>query len=228
MPRFPTDPARRRALARLGSAVLALATLVGVLAVTIGVPAPAELAAWAKAAGPAAPALFVLIAAVSTCVLFPGNVTATAAGVLFGIAGGVALTIAAATLGAALAFLLARGAGAGPIGRLLGPRAAHWRTWIAQRGFSAVLTARLLPGTPAGVLNYAAGLTGMSLRGFAAAVALGSLPKTIAYVALGGALSAPFSVNGLLAITLYGCTALAGVLLARRQVRAARAGSVAA
>src|SRR6185312_9799440 len=113
--------------------------------------------------------------------------------------------------------------GAGPIGRLLGPRAAHWRTWIAGRGFSAVLTARLLPGTPAGVLNYAAGLTAMRLRPFAAAVALGALPKTVAYVALGGALSAPLSTQGLLAISLYAATALAGALLARHHLRAARA-----
>ena len=142
--------------------------------------------------------------------------------------GGVALTLAAATLGAALAFLLARGAGAAPIGRLLGPRAAHWRAWIAERGFSAVLTARLLPGTPASVLNYAAGLTAMPLRAFAAAVALGALPKTVAYVALGGALSAPFSTRGLLAIALYAATALAGALLARRHLRAARTARIAA
>ena len=222
MPRLPTDPARRRALARLGVAVLALAVLVGVLALTVGVPTPSQLAAWARSAGPAAPALFVLIAAVSTCVMFPGQVTATAAGVLFGVAGGIGLTLAAATLGAVLAFLLARGVGAAPIGRLLGPRAAHWRAWIAERGFSAVLTARLLPGTPASILNYAAGLTAMPLRAFAAAVALGALPKTVAYVALGGALSAPLSTHGLLALALYAATALAGAVLARHQLRAAR------
>jgi uncharacterized membrane protein YdjX (TVP38/TMEM64 family) len=60
------------------------------------------------------------------------------------------------------------------------------------------------------------------LRGFAAAVALGALPKTVAYVALGGALSAPLSTRGLLAVALYGATALAGLLLARRQLHAAR------
>jgi len=222
---LPRDAARRRALARLGIAALVLAALVGVLFATVGVPSPAQLATWARSAGPAAPALFVLVAAVSTCVLFPGHVTATAAGVLFGVAGGVALTLAAATLGAALAFLLARGAGAAPIGRLLGPRAAHWRAWIAERGFSAVLTARLLPGTPAGVLNYAAGLTAMPLRAFTAAVALGALPKTLAYVALGGALAAPFTARGLLAVGLYVATALAGALLARKHVRDARAAS---
>jgi uncharacterized membrane protein YdjX (TVP38/TMEM64 family) len=222
MPRLPADPARRRALARLGAAVLALAVLVGVLAVTVGIPAPSQLAAWAQSAGPAAPALFVLIAAVSTCVMFPGQVTATAAGVLFGVAGGISLMLAAATLGAVLAFLLARGAGAAPISRLLGPRAAHWRGWIAERGFSAVLTARLLPGTPASILNYAAGLTAMPLRAFAAAVALGALPKTVAYVALGGALSDPLSTRGVLAIALYAATALAGALLARHQLRDAR------
>jgi uncharacterized membrane protein YdjX (TVP38/TMEM64 family) len=204
-------------------AVVALLALVAALAVTVGVPTPAELAAWAGAAGPAAPVLFVLFGAVSTCVLFPGQVTAAAAGVVFGVLGGIGLTLAAATLGATLAFLLARGAGAAPIARLLGPRAAYWRTWIAERGFSAVLTARLLPGTPAGVLNYAAGLTAMPVRAFAAAVALGALPKTIAYVALGGALSAPFSSRGLLAVGLYATTVLAGALLARRHVRAARA-----
>ena len=181
-----------------------------------------ELTAWTESAGSAAPVLFLLMAAVSTCVLFPGQVTAAAAGVLFGVASGIALTIAAVTLGAAVAFLIARGVGAAPIGRLLGPRAAHWRGWIAERGFSAVLTARLLPGTPASVLNYAAGLTAMPLRAFAAAVALGALPKTVAYVALGGALSDPLSTRGLLAVALYATTALAGLLLARRHVRAAR------
>jgi uncharacterized membrane protein YdjX (TVP38/TMEM64 family) len=223
MVRLPADPARRRALARLGIAGLALAALIGALALTVGVPAPSQLAVWARSAGPAAPVAFVLIAAVSTCVLFPGQVTATAAGALFGVAAGVGLTLAAATLGAAAAFLLARGAGAAPVGRLLGPRAAQWRLWISERGFSAVLTARLLPGTPASVLNYAAGLTAMRLRPFAAAVALGSLPKTVAYVALGGALSAPLSTRGLLAVSLYAATALAGALLARHHLRAARA-----
>ena len=101
MPQLPTDPARRRALARLGVAVLALAALAALLALTVGVPSPSQLAAWTRSAGPAAPVLFVLIAAVSTCVMFPGQVTATAAGVLFGVVGGVALTLAAATLGAA-------------------------------------------------------------------------------------------------------------------------------
>jgi NADPH:quinone reductase len=104
MPRLPTDPARRRALARLGVAALALAALVGALSVTVGILAPSQLAARAQSAEPAAPALFVLIAAVSACVRFPGQVTAAAAGALFGVAAGVALTLAAATLGAALTF----------------------------------------------------------------------------------------------------------------------------
>ena len=92
LPRLPADPLRRRALARVGLAALALVALVAALALTVGIPTPAQLAAWARSAGPAAPLLFVLFAAVSTCVLFPGNVTATAAGVVFGVFGGVALT----------------------------------------------------------------------------------------------------------------------------------------
>src|SRR4051812_10824659 len=61
MPRLPSDPIRRRAVARVGAAALVLPVLVGVLYATVGVPASSQLAAWAQSAGPAAPAVFVLI-----------------------------------------------------------------------------------------------------------------------------------------------------------------------
>jgi len=39
---LPTDPARRRALARLGVAILTLAALVAALALTVGVPSTSQ------------------------------------------------------------------------------------------------------------------------------------------------------------------------------------------
>src|SRR3954470_3344521 len=106
MARLSSDPVHRRALARLAGAGLALAAIVAALSQTVGIPSVTELTAWTESAGSAAPLLFVLMAAVSTCVLFPGQVTAAAAGVLFGVASGIALTLAAVTLGAAVAFLI--------------------------------------------------------------------------------------------------------------------------
>ena len=79
--------------------------------------------------------------------------------------------------------------GADSLCSLLGPRARRRQAWVHENGFSAVLASRLAPGVPAGIVNYLAGLAGIRTRAFVAAVALGSLPKTIAYVALGGALS---------------------------------------
>jgi uncharacterized membrane protein YdjX (TVP38/TMEM64 family) len=78
---------------------------------------------------------------------------------------------------------------------------------------------------PSGLVNYLAGVTGIRVRAVLGAVALGALPKTLAYVALGGALAAPFSTRGVLAISLYAAASLAGLVLARRHVRAARAES---
>ncbi len=115
--------------------------------------------------------------------------------------------------------LAARRLGADALASLLGPRAARRRDWLAANGFSAVLASRLAPGLPAGPVNYLAGLTGIRPRTFFAAVALGALPKTIAYVALGGALSDPLSARGAFAAALFVAAGAGGILIARRMVR---------
>ena len=56
MPRLPADPARRRALARLGRRRAGARGARRRAGADGGVPAPSELAAWARSAGPAAPA----------------------------------------------------------------------------------------------------------------------------------------------------------------------------
>ena len=151
--------------------------------------------------------------------LFPGHVTATVAGMLFGALAGTALAVAAALLGAGLCLLAARALGQDAVLSLLGERGRRWRDWVKDNGFSAVLACRLAPGMPSGVINYLAGLAGIRLRAFAAAVSLGALPKTIAYVALGGALTDPLSARGAIALGLYVATAAVGALLARRLIR---------
>jgi uncharacterized membrane protein YdjX (TVP38/TMEM64 family) len=72
---------------------------------------------------------------------------------------------------------------------------------------------------PSGAVNYLAGLAGIRPRAFYAAVALGALPKTIAYTTLGGALEDPVSARGAFAVGLYAATAVGGALVARRLVR---------
>ena len=163
--------------------------------------------------------MFIGVGALLGLALFPGHVTATVAGLLFGALGGTAVALAAALIGALLAMLVARALGADAVLSLIGERGRKWRDFVQTNGFSAVLACRLAPGMPSGIVNYLAGLAGIRLRAFAAAVTLGALPKTIAYVALGGALADPLSTRGAIALALYAATAIAGVIVARRLIR---------
>jgi uncharacterized membrane protein YdjX (TVP38/TMEM64 family) len=209
--------ARRRAVVRL--ALLGLGVAFAFAAVTLAGISPASVQRWVDGAGLAGPVIFVLAGAALALALFPGHVIATVGGLLFGVVAGTGLVLAAALLGAGLSLLAARRLGADAALSLLGPRGLRWRAWLQDNGFSAVLASRLAPGIPAAVVNYAAGLTGIRPRAFLAAVTLGALPKTIAYVALGGALSDPVSARGAFAVALYVAAAAGGALVARRLVR---------
>jgi uncharacterized membrane protein YdjX (TVP38/TMEM64 family) len=209
---------RRRAVARL--AVLAILIAASFAAVTFAGITPAEAQRWVAEAGAVGPIVFILLGGALGLALFPGHVTATAAGVLFGALAGTAIALGAALVGAVLCLLLARRLGADALLSLLGPRSRRWRDWVAANGFGAVLASRLAPGVPSGVVNYVAGLAGIRTRAFAAAVALGALPKTIAYVSLGGALSDPLSTRGAIAVGLYVAAAAGGAVVARRLLKA--------
>ncbi len=199
--------------------LLALAIAAAFGAVTATGIGPTEAKHYVDQLGATAPLLFVLIGGALGLALFPGHVTATVAGMLFGAVAGTAVALAAAILGAGLCLLAARLAGADAVTSLLGERGKRWRDFVRENGFSAVLACRLAPGMPSGIVNYLAGLAGIRLRAFAAAVTLGALPKTIAYVALGGALADPVSTRGAIAVALYVATAAVGAIVARRLIR---------
>jgi uncharacterized membrane protein YdjX (TVP38/TMEM64 family) len=200
--------------------LLALGIAAAFAAVTASGIGPTDVKHWVADAGATAPILFIGAAALLGLALFPGHVTATVAGLLFGVLGGTAVALAAALVGALLAMLVARVLGADAVLSLLGERGRKWRDFVQANGFSAVLACRLAPGMPSGIVNYLAGLAGVRWKAFVAAVGLGALPKTIAYVALGGALADPVSTRGAIAVALYVATAAVGAIVARRLLRA--------
>ena len=207
--------------------MLALGIGAAFLVVSLAGIGPGDAQRWVEDAGVAGPLLFVLAGGVLGLALFPGHLTAVVAGILFGAVAGTALALAAALLAAALCVVAGRRLGADAVLSLLGPGGRLWRTWLEENGFGAVLACRLAPVTPAGILSYAAGLAGIRLRAILAAVALGALPKTVAYVALGGAISDPLSARGAFAVTLYAGAAVCGAVVARRLMhsRPGRAGT---
>ena len=155
---------------------------------------------WVDDVGWAGPLVFILLSSLLTVVCFPGPLLAGAAGLLFGTALGTPTALIAATLGATLACArrpLRRGRR-----RRGARRAAHpaLAAWVARRGFVSVLYARLAPGVPYNLVNYACGLTTIPLGVFALATAIGTAPRTFAYVALGGSFGDLGSPEALIAI----------------------------
>ena len=176
--------------------------------------------------GIAAVPAFILLSALLTCALFPGPLLAGASGLLFGTALGTPVSIAAATLGAVLAFCLARFVAHDAVETLTPQRVRPAQEWIERRGFWAVLYARIAPGIPYSLVNYVAGLTRVSLWAFAAATAIGCAPRAFAYTALGGSLDDLTSPEAIIAIMALVVMALTGLVLLRAERARGRTGGI--
>lgn len=167
-------------------------------------------------AGPWGPVLFVVAYAVLTVLLVPGSPLTIAAGVLFGPVVGTALVVVGATIGSTGAFLWGRRLGRDAVARLTGERFAKLDDWLDDRGFLAVLYVRLVPVVPFNVANPVAGVTGIRLRDFVLGTALGIIPGSFAFAALGGSFDDPLSPTFLTAIGLLVVLAVGAPLVDRR------------
>jgi uncharacterized membrane protein YdjX (TVP38/TMEM64 family) len=174
---------------------------------------------WIDGYGVAGPLVFIAVSAALTPALFPGPLLSGASGLLFGTALGTPISIIAATLGAVLAFSLARRLAHDAVEQLQGPRLAALRAWVGRRGFLSILYARIAPGIPYSLVNYAAGLSPVPLRTFAAATAIGCAPRAFAYTALGGNLDNLRSPEAIIAVVVLVVMTVAGLVLGRGDLR---------
>ena len=214
-------PARRAAALRLLVLGGTLAACVAVLALSGSLSAE-RVRDWVDGYGAAGPLAFIAVSASLTVVLFPGPMLAAASGLLFGTALGTPVSIVSATLGATLAFSLSRWWAHDAVVALAGPRLRALRAWVGRRGFLTVLYARIAPGVPYTLVNYAAGLTPIALRSFVAATAIGVAPRAFAYTALGGSLGNLRSPEAYIAVAVLVVMALLGFVLARRDLARTR------
>jgi uncharacterized membrane protein YdjX (TVP38/TMEM64 family) len=142
---------------------------------------------WIEQLGPWGQVLFVLIYIAATVLLIPGSALGLGAGALFGIVRGSLLVSLGSTLGATCAFLLGRYLARGWVAKKIEGRAsfAAIDQAVAGEGWKIVLLTRLSPVFPFTLLNYAFGLTRVSLREYVLASWLGMMPGTVMYVYLG-------------------------------------------
>ena len=216
------SPERRAVLLRLG-ALAALASVGFALVLVLMGRSVDDVRSTVDDAGAWAPVAFVALMVVLTCAFLPFPVMAAAGGLVFGVAEGTALSVLGGTLGALLAFLLARTVAGDAVRDLAGERLERLQLAVEERGFVAVLYARIFPGVPRDLSNYAFGLTRVGIAPFGAATVLGIAPRAYAYVALGGSLGSFDSTQSIVAIGLLVAMGLLGLVLVRRDVRRTRA-----
>lgn len=142
---------------------------------------------WLASAGWWAPVLFIGLYAAGTVLFLPGSVLTLAAGALFGILPGALYSLAGATLGAVLAFLVARHLAGDWVARKTGGRLRQLIEGVEAEGWRFVAFVRLVPLFPFNVVNYALGLTRIPLVAYALASAVCMLPGALAYAWLGHA-----------------------------------------
>lgn len=133
--------------------------------------------------GPRGSIVFVIGYAILCVAFVPASFLTIVAGALFGLVKGVALVFLGALLGSTAAFVISRYAVRDAmVQKLRGNRKfeAIDRA-IGEKGGRIVLLLRLSPVFPFSLLNYALGLTRVTLRDYLLA-SVGMLPGTILYV----------------------------------------------
>lgn len=197
--------------------VLAVAVMTAILAAALfrDQLSVARLDAWVASLGLLAPFAFVALYTAATVIFMPGIVFALAGGALFGPVWGSVLNLLGATLGASIAFLIARYLAGDWVQRKSGGFLKRLMDGVESEGWRFVALVRLAPLFPFNLTNYALGLTRISFASYVVTSLLCMIPGAIAYTWLGhagrGAVSGDASAirYGLLAVGLLAIIAFA-------------------
>lgn len=191
----PTGSSRRLALLTLGLVAA------GIIAWSLGLHdqvRPEQLGhlrTAIEAYGAWGPVLYVLGYVVAELVFVPAFPLTLLGGLVFGPAWGTVYTWIAATLAAALAFLVARHLARDTVERWRAhsPHVARIDAAVERHGWRILMITRLVPLFPFNLQNFAYGLTRIPFWTYIVVSSICILPGTIAFSVAGGALSSPGS-----------------------------------
>ena len=148
-----------------------------------------KLQALISSYGGLAPAIYILIYSLAPVLFLPGLPITIVGGIAFGPFWGVIYTITGATIGASLAFLVARYVARDWVSsKLTGPKWEKLDSEVAQHGWKVVAFTRLIPAFPFNLLNYAFGLTKVSFLQYAVTSFVCMLPACIAFIVFSSSL----------------------------------------
>jgi uncharacterized membrane protein YdjX (TVP38/TMEM64 family) len=142
---------------------------------------------WVDQLGLWAPLVFGFIYAIATVLMVPAFVLTIAAGSIFGLLIGTIIVSLASTIGAALAFLIARYLARCWVTQQLKryPKFEALDQAIGKEGWKIVALLRLSPLVPFNLQNYLYGLTAIHFWPYVLTSWIAMLPGTLLYVYLG-------------------------------------------
>ncbi|MEM6404778.1 MAG: TVP38/TMEM64 family protein [Cyanobacteria bacterium P01_D01_bin.116] len=141
---------------------------------------------WINEQGAVGGIAFMLLYIVATVAFLPGSILTLGGGGIYGLFLGSFYVFIGATIGAIAAFLVGRYVARGWVAKKIAEnkKFAAVDNAVGREGLKIVLLTRLSPVFPFSLLNYAYGVTGVSLKDYVLGT-IGILPGTIAYVYLG-------------------------------------------
>ena len=140
---------------------------------------------------------FMALYAGAVAISFPGaGFLSIFAGFLFGLWTGTAAVVIAATIGATIIFLAAKGALADTLRSKAGGAVEKMRRGFEEDELSYMFVLRLIPAFPFFAINIAAGILGVSTRNYVLATALGIIPGSFVYVSIGNGFRAAIEAGG--------------------------------
>jgi uncharacterized membrane protein YdjX (TVP38/TMEM64 family) len=144
---------------------------------------------WVGEMGAAGIFIFVVVYALATVLMAPGSILTIGAGFAFGLWKGFLAVSAGATLGASLAFLVARFIAREKI-EAIAQRNEKFRNLdrgMGEQGAKLIFLLRLSPVIPFNLSNYFYGLTAVRFWPYVLASWIGMMPGTFLYVYIGTA-----------------------------------------
>jgi uncharacterized membrane protein YdjX (TVP38/TMEM64 family) len=151
---------------------------------------PSRIEALLEEIGPLAPLIYMAVMAATAFIIpIPGPPLFVIAGAIFGPFLGTVYAVAGSLTGALVAFLVGRFLGRDFVESLVGKQVVICCECSEGLLTKIIFFSRLLPLISFDVVSYGAGLTRMSLRSFALATLLGSLPMTFIYHSFGSVLA---------------------------------------
>jgi uncharacterized membrane protein YdjX (TVP38/TMEM64 family) len=145
------------------------------------------VSSYVQSYGALAPIVLAFLQVLQVIVAFiPGHVFVAAGGYIYGMPWGLLFNIVCVVAASQLGFLLARWAGRPLVHRLADRETIEkWETIAEERGFLFFTIAFVLPVFPTDLMNFVAGLTGISSRKFLAANFLGRFPSVLVLTLIG-------------------------------------------